>query len=126
MKQQQVPAAIAVVATLSLSAMLALTTPVLAQSNDQPVYGSQLMTDQERQAHRSRMRNAESPEELERIRAEHHGQMQMRAKEQGVTLPQMPRQGQGMQQGRGQGMQQGQGQGMQQGQGRGMQQGELV
>jgi len=118
MKQQQVPAAIAVVATLSLSAMLALTTPVLAQSNDQPVYGSQLMTDQERQAHRSRMRNAESPEELERIRAEHHGQMQMRAKEQGVTLPEMPRQG--MQQGQGQGMQQGQGRG----QGRGMQQGQ--
>ena len=119
MKQQQVPTAVAVAVALSLSAMMTLTTPALAQSDDQPVYGSQLMSDQERQTYRSQMRNAATPEERERIRTEHHEQMQKRAKEQGVTLPEMPRQGMGQ----GQGMQQGQGQGMQQGQGMGQGQG---
>ena len=131
MKKLQLTAVVTMAAAMSLSAMMTLATPVLAQS-DEPIYGSQLMNDQERQAHRTQMRNAATPEERDRIRAEHHEQMQMRAKEQGMTLPEMPRQGmgqgQGMQQGQGQGqggMQQGQGQGqgMQQGQGMGQGQG---
>ncbi len=51
------------------------------------VYGSQLMTEQERAAHQARMRNAPSKQDRELIRLEHHQQMQIRAKEQGFSLP---------------------------------------
>ena len=54
------------------------------------VYGSQLMTREERVAYRAKMRAAKTPEEREKIRAEHHEQMKVRAKERGVTLPDMP------------------------------------
>lgn len=54
------------------------------------IYGSQLMTEQERNAYRERMRKATTEQERERIRAEHHERMQARAKERGVTLPAVP------------------------------------
>ncbi|MHB0985771.1 MAG: hypothetical protein ACYC05_09300 [Sulfuricella sp.] len=54
------------------------------------IYGSQLMTPEERTAYRARMRAAKTQEEREKIRAEHHEQMKVRAKEKGVTLPDMP------------------------------------
>jgi hypothetical protein len=72
----------------------------------EPIYGSQLMTRQERRAHRQRMRQARTAEERERIRADHHAQMQERARQRGMTLPDPPpdrlRMGRGM--GPGQGM----------------------
>lgn len=61
--------------------------PPVAEADDTPLYGSQLMTPQERMDLRSRMRQARSMEEREQIRQEHHARMQARAKEQGVTLP---------------------------------------
>jgi hypothetical protein len=68
------------------------------------VYGSQLMTPQERLEQRNRMLGARTPQERERIRAEHHRRMQVRAQERGVTLPDAPlRQGGGMGPGRGMG-----------------------
>jgi hypothetical protein len=54
------------------------------------VYGSQLMTPQERSAYQSKMHAAKTNEEREQIRAQHHQEMQVRAKQQGVTLPDMP------------------------------------
>ena len=57
---------------------------------DQQIYGHQLMTQQERNAHRAKMRSAKTYEEQQRIRNEHHKQMQVRAKEKGVTLPDAP------------------------------------
>jgi hypothetical protein len=54
------------------------------------IYGSQLMTEQKREAYRSRMRMAETEEERERIRNEHHEQMQERAREQGKSMPDEP------------------------------------
>jgi len=54
------------------------------------IFGSQLMTQEERVAYRARMRAAKTQEERERIRAEHHEQMKVRAKERGVTLPDEP------------------------------------
>lgn len=54
------------------------------------IYGSQLMTPQERASYRKRMQSAKTAQEREQIRAEHHGQMQARAKERGVTLPDEP------------------------------------
>lgn len=54
------------------------------------IYGSQLMTQQERAEHRARMRAAKTAEEREQIRQEHHERMKERAKERGVTLPDNP------------------------------------
>lgn len=88
--------------------------PVLAQKGEQ-IYGSQLMTEQERQQFRDRMRSAESASERERIRREHHERMKARAKEKGVSLPDEPPM-QGM--GRGPGMGSGGGMGGMGGRGR--------
>lgn len=60
-----------------------------AQEQEQ-VYGSQIMTQQERIEFRARMSAATTAEEREQIRKEHHEQMQARAKERGVTLPDSP------------------------------------
>ncbi|HPX89093.1 MAG TPA: hypothetical protein PL133_07490 [Methylophilaceae bacterium] len=54
------------------------------------IYGSQLMTPQERVEHRKKLRSAKTAEERERIRAEHHEAMKIRAQERGVTLPDAP------------------------------------
>lgn len=64
--------------------------PAGAYGQDQPVYGSQLMTEQERAEYQARMRAATTEQEREQIRLEHHAQMQERAKQQGVTLPDEP------------------------------------
>ena len=99
---------------LSMSAAfvaLAIAWPAGAQSQ-QPIYGSQLMTQQERLEYQQRIRSAKSQAERQRIRSEHHAQMQERARQKGVTLPGMgPGQGQGMGPGQGQGMGPGQGRG---------------
>lgn len=64
-------------------------TQLQAQSRDQ-IYGSQLMTQQERNEYIERMRSAKTEQERERIRQEHHARMQDRAKERGVSLPASP------------------------------------
>lgn len=85
-----------------------------AYAQEPPVYGRELMTEQERLEYQERMRAAASEEEREQIRSEHHARMQERAKEMGVTLPDAPPMG-GMGQGMGQGMRRGQGMGPDQG-----------
>jgi hypothetical protein len=60
------------------------------QIRDRDIYGSQLMTQQERNEYRQRMQQARTAEERERIRVEHHERMKVRAKERGVTLPDQP------------------------------------
>ncbi len=84
------------------------------------IYGSQMMTQQERNEYRDRMRSAETAAQREQIRNEHHEQMQARAKERGITLPDdPPAQGMGQGLGRGMGAGSGMGQGMGMGQGQG-------
>lgn len=61
-----------------------------AASGGDVIYGSQLMTPQERAAYREKIRNAKTAEERARIRAEHHKEMQERARQQGKTLPPAP------------------------------------
>ena len=68
--------------------------PAQAQAEEQ-IYGSQLMTPQERAEHRTKMRAAKTVEEREKIRKEHHDRMVQRAKERGVTLPAEPPMGGG-------------------------------
>jgi hypothetical protein len=75
------------------------------QTRDQDqIYGSQLMTQEERNVYRNRMRAAKTEPEREQIRNEHHEQMKVRAKEKGVTLPdEPPARGRGMGPGKGMG-----------------------
>ncbi len=72
------------------SAALAQSTTGKGTGGDEQVYGSQIMTQQERLEYRNRIREATTNEQREQIRAQHHEQMRMRAKERGVTLPDDP------------------------------------
>ena len=90
--------AAAVVGVLAIPAGLALAAEqeraqqqVQAQVQEQEqIYGSQLMTPEERAAYRNKMRAATTAEEREKIRKEHHEAMKLRAKERGVTIPDEP------------------------------------
>jgi Na+-translocating ferredoxin:NAD+ oxidoreductase RnfG subunit len=78
---------------------------IQTQTKDQErIYGSQLMTEQERNEYRERMRSTKTEQEREKIRAEHHERMVARAKERGVKIPdEPPVKGGGMGAGRGMG-----------------------
>jgi hypothetical protein len=90
------------VLVLATSCFLMFSAGVLPTSAQQPtqqrmqtqeqeqIYGSQLMTEQERAEYRARMRAAATREEQENIRMEHHQQMRERAARQGITLPEEP------------------------------------
>ena len=52
-----------------------------------PQAAQQLMTPEERTAIRDKMRNAATPEERQKLAEANHAEMQKRAKEKGVTLP---------------------------------------
>ena len=52
-----------------------------------PQAGQQLMTPEERTAMRDKMRNAATPEERQKLAEATHAEMQKRAKEKGITLP---------------------------------------
>ena len=84
--------------------LLSLMLPGYSVFSEEQVYGRQLMTEQERNEHRMKMQSMETEEARERYRMEHHKKMQQRAKQQGVTLPDMPQQrGKGMKRGFGSG-----------------------
>jgi hypothetical protein len=84
------------VIVLSLSTGIALAADqeraqesVQKQKQEQ-IYGSQLMTRQERAEYRAKMHTAKTAEEREQIRKEHHERMKERAAERGVTLTEEP------------------------------------
>jgi len=111
----------ALAVVLSLHAGFALSadpTPVTnnaqTQAQDQ-IYGSQLMTQQERIEFRAKMQAAKTVEEQKQIRNEHHRAMQERAASRGIALPDQPAAG-----GRGMGPGGGMGAGGGMGQGGGM------
>jgi len=81
----------------------------LQVQDQEGVYGSQLMTEQERNEYRNQMRALKTEQEREAFRKEHHEKMKARAKAQGVALPDEPY-AQGA--GKGIGPEHGQGQGM--------------
>ena len=60
------------------------------QAQEEPIYGNQLMTEQERDQYRSQMQAARSETERDQLRWEHHLRMQERAKERGIILPDEP------------------------------------
>lgn len=64
--------------------------PASAADQDDRIYGSQMMTQQERNEYHDKMRAAKTADERDKIRREHHALMKERAKERGVTLPDEP------------------------------------
>jgi hypothetical protein len=84
--------AFAAVFSLSAAYVVAADQPQGGQQEQvqQQVYGSQLMTPQERAEYRAKMRSLKTPEEREAFRQEHHRLMQERAGERGLTLPDIP------------------------------------
>ena len=54
------------------------------------IYGSQLMTQTERDQYRAQMRKLQTAQEREAFRLQHHEQMQERARVKGVVLPVEP------------------------------------
>ena len=82
------------IGVLSLSAVIAAAadpSPVqkIAATQEQ-VYGSQLMTNEERAEYHAAMRAAKTVEERELLRKEQHQRMDARAKTRGVTLANAP------------------------------------
>lgn len=60
-----------------------------------PIYGGELMSQQERLEYREQLRAKETTQERDQLKAEHRSNMQQRAKERGVTV-QEPIYGQNM------------------------------
>ena len=61
------------------------------QMNQQGIYGGELMSEQERNQYREQLRLTDSdPEQQTRFKAQHQEEMQKRAKEKGVKLPDPP------------------------------------
>ena len=86
----------AMLGALSLPAGMAMAADPLpaqvmaeAQVKEQ-IYGSQLMSQEERAEYHAKMRAAKTDEESVLLRKEHHQSMQERAKTRGVTLPDEP------------------------------------
>lgn len=73
---------------LLVSSSFSLAADVADQMPSQPTTGRQLMTQEEQNAQRTKMRNATSVEERKEIRKAHHEEM--KAKEKGATLPDNP------------------------------------
>jgi len=74
-------------AALTATIWLAVSVPVQAEEF---VYGRRLMTEQEMAQHRAQMRSLQTEQAREAYRLEHHKRMQLRAQEQGLTLPEEP------------------------------------
>ena len=95
---------------LLTSCLILIGSSLLNVNAEEQVYGWQLMTQQERNEYQQKMRSLNTNEAREQYRLEHHKMMQERAKERGVTLPEMPApHGQGSGMGPGHGMGAGQG-----------------
>lgn len=83
------------ISMLTAMAVICVATAVSAEDQSpaqvqEQIYGSHLMTEQERAEHRAQMRAAKTAEEKDRLRKEHHERMKIRAKERGVTIPDEP------------------------------------
>lgn len=82
---------VALAATAFLSATSAVAAePAATQDQTRQTQGRQIMTQDERNEQRAKMRNAATQEERDKVRSEHHEAMKERAKERGATLPDTP------------------------------------
>ena len=87
-KQLVIASAVAGVLTMgfypALPAQPSAGTPTEQAAQQQPIYGSQLMTPAERAEYQAKMRSVKTQEERDALRLEHHKQMQERAKQMGA------------------------------------------
>jgi hypothetical protein len=81
---------------LALAATLLLSTGSSFAADQEQIYGSQLMTQQERLEYRKKYTNAKTTQEREQIRTEYHAMMNERAKERNMKLSDTPASGSGM------------------------------
>lgn len=77
-------------ATPAVPATKAVPATPAVPAEKETIFGSQLMTVEERTAFRTQMQNATTDEERQKIRLEHRKQMLERAKAKGVTLSDTP------------------------------------
>ncbi|MCI0506632.1 MAG: hypothetical protein L0Z73_11045 [Gammaproteobacteria bacterium] len=90
--------AITGVLSLGLDAVIAAETEKeqaqiqMQEQEKKQIYGWELMSVEERAAHRAILNSFATEEEREAYRTEHHEKMQKRAEAQGVTLPEAPAQ----------------------------------
>jgi hypothetical protein len=92
-------------ATPAVPATPAMPATPAVPAEKETIFGSQLMTAEERTAFRTQMQNATTEEDRQKIRLEHHTLMLERAKAKGVTLSDTPMMnGQGMGNGKATGM----------------------
>ena len=97
---------------LGAVAFAALPWPAFAQQGtNRPLWGQEMLTNQERNQFHLEMRNAKSEQERVRVRNQHQELIHQRAQERGIDIPPAAGRGQGMGQGQGRGQGQGQGQG---------------
>lgn len=82
---------------------LSMTLPATSVFAKAPIYGWQLMSEQERNEHRTKMQNMNTVEERSRYQLEHREMMDKRAKEQGKSISHMPQNRNQMMDGRGSG-----------------------
>ena len=80
---------------------LSIIFPATSVFAEDQVYGWQLMSEQERLEHRTKMQNMETKEERKQYLLQHHKKMEQRAKAQGKNLPDMPQNRNNMMDGRG-------------------------
>jgi len=88
MKQPLILPALAMTILLSTGSSFAV--------DQEQIYGSQLMTQQEQLEYRKKNTNAKTAQEREQIRMEHQSMINERAKERNIKLPDMPASGTGM------------------------------
>jgi uncharacterized membrane protein len=60
-----------------------------AAQRSEPIYGYTMMTDQERNEYRQKMRDAQSAQERQALRDEHRATMEARMRERGINPSQM-------------------------------------
>ncbi len=79
----------------ALAATLLLSTGSSFAADQEQIYGSQLMTQQEQLEYRKKNTNAKTAQEREQIRMEHQAMINERAKERNMKLPDTPASGMG-------------------------------
>lgn len=73
-----------------LTAISILSSGLAFSANQNTIYGSQFMTQEERLEYRKKQLNAKTDKERALLREEHQALMQQRAKKRKVTLPKAP------------------------------------
>jgi hypothetical protein len=85
----QIAISIAAAAAMAAAAIDAIGEPP-APVKREIIPGSELMTSQERERYRQRIRAAQAPEEERKVRDDHVKQMRERARLRGLRLPESP------------------------------------